>query len=87
MIKALRQLHFHLPAGANPDEHLPVIANTLRSAAADIEIMKLEQLGGVPTAVFDRIASTDGDARGLFSGEAAASYSKAVGREVKVEEV
>ncbi|MHA7685195.1 AAA family ATPase [Cupriavidus sp. PET2-C1] len=87
MIKALRQLHFHLPAGANPDEHLPVIANTLRSAAADIEIMKLEQLGSVPTAVFDRIASTDGDARGLFSGEAAASYSKAVGREVKVEEV
>lgn len=86
MIKALRQLHFHLPPGSNPDEHLPVIANTLRSAAADIELMKLEQLGGLATAIFDRIASAEGDARGLFSAEAAAAYSRAIGREVKVEE-
>lgn len=86
MIKALRQLHFHLPPGSDPDEHLPVIANTLRSAAADIELMKLEQLGGLATAIFDRIASADGDARGLFSADAAAAYSKAIGREVKVEE-
>ena len=28
MLKALRQLSRHLPAGANPDEHLPVIAAT-----------------------------------------------------------
>lgn len=86
MIKALRQLHFHLPPGSDPDEHLPVIANTLRSTAADIELMKLEQLGGLATAIFDRIASADGDARGLFSADAAAAYSKAIGREVKVEE-
>jgi hypothetical protein len=86
MIRALRQLHFHLPTGSNPDEHLPVIANTLRSTAADVELMKLEQLGGLATAIFDRIASTQGDARGLFSAEAAAAYSKAIGREVKVEE-
>ena len=86
MIKALRQLHFHLPPGSDPDEHLPVIANTLRSTAADIELMKLEQLGGLATAVFDRIASAEGDARGLFSADAAAAYSKAIGREVKVEE-
>ncbi|TWG83365.1 AAA domain-containing protein [Cupriavidus gilardii J11] len=87
MIKALRQLHFHLPQGADPDAYLPVIANTLRSAAADIELMKLEQLGGVATAIFDRIASTDGGVRGLFSAEAAAQYSKAVGREVKIEDI
>lgn len=86
MIRALRQLHFHLPPGSNPDEHLPVIANTLRSAAADLELVKLEQLGGLATAIFDRIASADGDARGLFSAEAAAAYSQAIGREVKVEE-
>ncbi|AZG14522.1 ATP-binding protein [Cupriavidus pauculus] len=86
MIKALRQLHFHLPDGSNPDEHLPVIANTLRSAAADIELMKLEQLGGLATAIFDRIATAKGDARGLFSADAAAAYSQAIGREVKVEE-
>jgi len=86
MIRALRQLHFHLPPGSNPDEHLPMIANTLRSTAADVELMKLEQLGGLATAIFDRIASTDGDAKGLFSTEAAAAYSKAIGRTVKVEE-
>jgi len=86
MIRALRQLHFHLPAGSNPDEHLPMIANTLRSTAADVELMKLEQLGGLATAIFDRIASTDGDARGLFSADAAEAYSRAIGRQVKVEE-
>ncbi|GAA0834950.1 MAG: ATPase [Cupriavidus sp.] len=86
MIKALRQLHFHLPPDSNPDEHLPMIATTLRSAAADIELMKLEQLGGLATAIFDRIASAEGDARGLFSADAAAAYSRAIGREVKVEE-
>jgi len=86
IIRAMRQLHFHLPAGSDPDEHLPVIANTLRSAAADIELMKLDQLGGLATVIFDRIASSDGDARGLFSADAAAAYSQAIGREVKVEE-
>lgn len=86
MIKALRQLHFHLPPGSNPDEHLPMIANTLRSTAADLELMKLEQLGGLATAIFDRIACSDGDARGLFSAESAAAYSAAIGREVRIEE-
>jgi hypothetical protein len=77
----------HLPPGGNPDEHLPVIAATVRSAAADIELMQVEQLGGLATAIFERIASTDGDARGVFSSEAAADYTKAVGREVRVEEI
>jgi hypothetical protein len=48
--------------------------------------MKVEQLGRLATAIFERIASTDGDARGVFSAEAAAEYTKAVGREVRVEE-
>ena len=87
MLKALRQLSRHLPPGSNPDEHLPVIAATLRSTAADIELMKLEQLGGLATAIFERIASTDGDSRGVFSAEAAADYTKAVGREVRVDEI
>ena len=87
MLKALRHLSRHLPAGANPDEHLLVIAATLRSTAADIELMKVEQLGGLATAIFERIAATDGDARGVFSGEAAADYTQAVGREVRIEEI
>ncbi|EYS85713.1 hypothetical protein CF68_10010 [Cupriavidus sp. SK-4] len=48
--------------------------------------MKLEQLGGLATAIFDRIASSDGDARGLFSAEAATVYSASIRREVRVEE-
>ncbi len=87
MLKALRQLSRHLPPGGNPDEHLPVIAATLRSTAADIELLKLEQLGSLATAIFDRIAATEGDARGVFSAEAAADYTKAIGRGVRVEEI
>jgi len=87
MVKALRQLQLSIPAGSNPDAYLPVIAATLRSAAADIELAKVEQMGSLATAIFERIAATDGDAKGIFSVEAAADYSRAVGREVKVEEV
>ncbi|MBF8701005.1 ATP-binding protein [Pseudomonas putida] len=86
-IRALRQL-VHSPAsGMGPDEVLPVIASTLRSAAADLELMKVEELGVLAEAIFARIASVEGDARGVFSNEAAAEYSKSVGREVRVEEI
>ena len=87
LIRALRQLLLNSPRDKNPDEILPLIASTLRSAAADVELTKVEELGGLAQAIFDRIASTDGDARGVFSIEAAAEYSKVVGREVRVEEV
>ena len=42
MLKALRQL---LQQDGDPDLFLPVIASTLRSAAASIELEKVEQLG------------------------------------------
>ncbi|MEJ7138178.1 ATP-binding protein [Amphibiibacter pelophylacis] len=87
MLKALRQLMLSLPPGGDPDDFLPVIAATLRSGAADIELMKVEQLGRLAVAVFDRIAATEGDARKVFSAESAQDYSKAVGREVRVEEI
>lgn len=87
MIRSLRQLILNSPPSKNPDEILSVIATTLRSAAADIELMKVEELGSLAQAIFDRIASTEGDARGVFSTEAAAEYSKVVGRDVRVEEV
>lgn len=87
MVKALRQLQASTPSGGDPDAYLPVIASTLRSAAADIELAKVEQMGGLANAIFERIAATDGDAKGVFSVEAAADYSRSVGREVKVEEV
>jgi len=87
IIKAIRQLQLHLPNGSNPDDYLPVIAATLRSTAADIELSKVEQLGGLAVTIFERIAASDGHAKGIFSADAAADYSKAVGREVRVEEI
>lgn len=87
LIRALRQLLMNTPKDKKPDEILPLIASTLRSAAADVELTKVEELGSLAQAIFDRIAATDGDARGVFSTEAAAEYSRAVGREVRVEEV
>lgn len=84
MLKALRQL---LQQEGEPDVFLPVIASTLRSAAASIELEKVEQLGSLAQAVFNKIASTEGDARGIFSTGAAGEYSKSVGREVRVEEI
>jgi hypothetical protein len=86
LIKAVRQLQ-QIPKESNPDEMFPVIAATLRSTAADIELAKVEQIGGLATAIFERIASTDGDAKGVFSNVAAADYSNSVGREVRVEEI
>ncbi|MFZ4965900.1 ATP-binding protein [Pseudomonas sp. Mn2068] len=84
MLKALRQL---LQQDGDPDLFLPVIASTLRSAAASIELEKVEQLGSLARAIFNKIAATEGDARGIFSIDAAAEYSKTVGREVRVEEI
>lgn len=87
LLRALRQLHLSLPAGGDPDATLAIIAATLHSAMADIELAKVDQLGGLARAIFERIAATVGDARGIFSVEAAADYGKAIGRDVKVEEI
>lgn len=87
MIKALRQLLTGSPMSVDPNTQLPVIAGTLRSMAADIELMKVDQLGSLAQAVFGRIAGSEGDAKGLFSADAAADYSKSVGRDVRIDEI
>jgi hypothetical protein len=87
MLRALRELRAHLPAGADPDVILPVIASTLRSSAADIELMKVEQLGALALAIFERVAEADGDVRGLYAVETLTAYARAVGRDVRVDEV
>jgi len=87
LVKALRLLRMQLAPGGNPDAHLAVIAATLRTTAADAELIRLEQLGGLATAIFDRIATAEEGSRGLFSSEAAAEYSRTLGREVRVEEI
>jgi hypothetical protein len=87
LVKALRLLRMQLAPGGNADAHLAVIAATLRTTAADAELIRLEQLGGLATAIFDRIATAEEGTRGLFSSEAAAEYSRTLGREVRVEEI
>ena len=85
--QALMQMHANASSGIGPDQLLPVIANTLRSAAVDIEVSKVEQIGSLAMAVFNRVVRADGNARGLFSAEAAAEYAKAVGRKVRIDEI
>lgn len=87
MLRGLRELRKHVQAGAAPDVVLPIIAATLRSTAADLELMKVEGIGALATSVFERIAGNGGDARGLFAGEALAAYTAALGRDVRVDEV
>lgn len=87
LMKALRLLRQAGASEAPADQRLEWIARTLRMSAADVEITRIEQLGGLAVAVFDRIATSREDARGLFSAEAAAGYSKAIGREVRIEEI
>jgi hypothetical protein len=86
-LRALGQLRSSASSGLATDQLLPVIAATLRSSAADLELLKVEQIGGLATAIFDRVARSEGPARGIFSSEAAAAYGEAIGREVRVEEI
>ncbi len=87
LLRALGQLRANASSGLTPDQLLPVIATTLRSSAADLELARVEQIGGLATAIFDRVALSEGAARGIFSAEAAAAYGEAIGREVRVEEI
>jgi hypothetical protein len=87
MLRALREQRKYVKAGARPDDVLPVIAGTLRSTAADLELMKVEGIGALAMSVFERIAGSNGDAKGLFAGEALAAYAAALGREVRADEV
>lgn len=86
LIKALSVLR-GLPPGANSDEHLPTIAESLGSTAADVEIQKIEALGLLAEAVFSRICSIGGSVKGMFTADALKDYSSHIGREVTAQEV
>jgi hypothetical protein len=85
LTRALRQLQQEEPKEAN--RFLPVIAATLKGAAADVELRKVEDLGVLACAVFDRIARADGDATGLFAADALGEYAATLGREVAADQV
>lgn len=73
--------------GGDPNVVMPIVAVTLRSTLADGEIQKVEKIGSLAVEIFDRVASSDQAVSGLFTTKAAASYSAAIGREVKIEEI
>lgn len=83
LVKALNILRA-LPAGADPDEHLPTIAQTLGAAAADVEIQKIETFGPLAEAIFTRICN---NTKGVFTADALKDYSSRVGREISTQEV
>jgi hypothetical protein len=85
LTKALRQLQHQNPREA--DHLLPVIAATLKSAAADVELRKVEDLGVLAGAIFARIARADGDVTGLFAADALSEYATIVGRDVTADQV
>lgn len=86
LMKALNVLRT-LPHGANSDEHLPTIAESLGAAAADVELQKIEALGPLAEAVLSRICSIGGNVKGGFTADALKEYSVKTGREVTAQEV
>lgn len=85
LLQAIRDLQAYDAASA--DTFLPVIARTLRFASAEIELAKVEQLGALAEAIFEWIAAADGKAKDPLAADAAAAYSTAIGREVRIEEI
>ncbi|MFZ3140680.1 AAA family ATPase [Polaromonas sp.] len=86
LMKALNVLRA-LPEGANPDEHLPTIAQSFGAAAADIELQKIEAFGPLAQAVFSRICGIGGNVKGVFTADALKEYAARIGREATTQEV
>jgi hypothetical protein len=88
LLNALRVLAHSLPAGAGPDATLQIIVATVRAGMANSELLRIQEIGPLAEAIFDRIASSSQtQTRGLYSTEAAEEYSKELGRRVRSEEI
>ena len=71
-----------------PDLAFPIICSTLASAAADVEIAAVEELGTLAVTIFNRIAKGgEAGASGLFAAEAMASYGASIGSAVDAPQV
>lgn len=72
----------------DPDLAFPIICATLASAAAEVELAPLENLGGLAQAIFDRIArGNETGESGLFSADAIGSYTEQTGTLVDTPQV
>ncbi|MBS7776946.1 AAA family ATPase [Acidovorax sp. CCYZU-2555] len=85
LLRALRMVQQYVPEQV--DTFFPVIALTLKSASADVELRKIEDLGMLAMAVFERVVAAEEGVRGLFSTESVSAYSAAVGHDVTTDQV
>lgn len=86
-LRALRQLRTSGKADQDPDQQLLTIVTMLRGATADIELLKVEQIGDVGRIIFDWIASHEGATNRLLSGDLTSIISTKVGRHITAEEI
>jgi hypothetical protein len=74
-LNALRESPSEIPA----DTQLPIIARTLRRAAADVEITRVEGMGDLVVAVFNRICMNDRPASGFYTADTYKALAAEVG--------
>jgi hypothetical protein len=71
LLNALRVLASALPAGAGPDATLQIIVATVRAGIANVELVRIQEIGPLAEGVFDRIASSqETQTRGIYGTEA-----------------
>jgi hypothetical protein len=88
LFNALRVLSHSLPPNADPNSALQVIVATVRTGIANVEIVRLQEIGSLAEVIFDRIASNQQvETRGIYAAEAIEDYSKELGRRVRSEEI
>ncbi len=87
LIRALRLLSAEDPDDLDPDVKLNVVAHTLRAAAADIELNRVDSLGELARLIFAQIASADGEVKGLYTKASREHLTQSLGREVSTEEI
>jgi ATPase domain predominantly from Archaea len=87
--KALRSLYQSIQDRPTLDlnETLLVVAQTLRVNAAEIEMARISELGGLAQLVFDRVAHSEPEKLPLFDAQALAEYASALQRPVATDEV
>lgn len=83
LLKALRKLNLTKSA-LSPDVVFPIITSTLRSAAADIEIARVNELGALAVSIFDFLAH---GGKGIYAADTLQRYKTEIGRIVPTDEV
>jgi hypothetical protein len=86
LLKALGAL-LRSPSDAPPDEQLPVIAQTLRIAAAEVELARVDGLGVLAKEIFSGVCACEEGAKGLYGARALQKYAAVMGRPVSASDV